>query len=203
MAITEKELTTSVSSIEAQATDLQRMLSNTVLFTSKDDARPTLRCVRLVSDGSTLKAESTDSYTLGTDEVSATGQAFDVLIDRDDVTAWIKSLKAEIKRNRYVDPVVTLTVSHRQVTLTTPAQSISAVPIEAEFPNIKNLWPAEIGERAFVFPVDPARLAPFLKVDGESQYLTITLGKGDVHATGPVVIERGSFKGMAMPHRVS
>jgi hypothetical protein len=199
---------TAVATVTLKASDLARVLGNTVLACDKSKTLPVLGAVRLEVSGGTITAVATDRHRLHLDtaELSegSTGETT-TLLDRADVATMVKTLKGD-------KGDVTLTITGSTVALFTRNATLTFDAVEGTFPRYRGLLPEHDDAVTMEGPThfNPALLADFAKVtDGQRSYERKANTRYPVmrmqmsHPHKPARVEIGdTFVGLIMPVRV-
>jgi hypothetical protein len=150
------------------AEQLARVLSNGVLFASKDRARPILTNVRVDVTADDLRVEATDSYALIRESIPLAegGQPGTFYVDRDVATSIVKACRAQRVGEVSVWTIGDVTMFEGR------GWPITSSCYEMSWPNTEALWPTELaglGAEAVGFGLQQmARLSKVTLPDGGS-----------------------------------
>jgi hypothetical protein len=186
--------------VRISSSDLKRTLTNAMLFASADQSRPVLNTVRLGTDGTTLTAESTDSYLMFRESVKLRGSQAEyqeLLLS----LVNVRVLNAAIDQGQEIqlffeaDEVRAVVDKILSVTLPTANGKYPATD------DIRNGW--KPGRDIYEFAFGPKLLAKVtkIKVYGFTPYLKFTLGEDE---SKPIRVTVGKdIEVLIMPGRLS
>lgn len=123
----------------SKANDFTRSVRAVALAASKDHARVVLTGIHIVSDGTTVHLEACDSYRLHTLDHTMEQPKVDVIVP----AAFILR---HLPRKLGVSETLTLTFGERRFTIEHGDEAMTAKLVDGQYPNTKNLWPANPGE---------------------------------------------------------
>ena len=191
------------------AADLHRIVSDAILFASKDTTMPSLCLARLEVTSAGLIAVATDRFSLGIARADYTGEAFTASFSRGDLVNLLKVAKTakrdeswrrvelEIQRDQQFESTV------KAVTFTfTDGGAMTLRAQDYSFPKYRQLFPSaqQVDDASGLVHVgvDPALFARFDKVSGSAAaHVAFTAGNR------PIVVRKGpDFLGLLMPTRL-
>ena len=190
------------------AADLYRIVSDAILFASKDTTRPFLCVARLEVTSAGLIAVATDRFSLGIARADYDGEAFTASFSRGDLVNLLKVAKTakrdeswrrvelEIERDQRDESVKAITFTF------TDGGAMTLRAQDYEFPKYRQLFPSaqQVDDASGLVHVgvNPALFARFDKVSGSAAaHVAFTAGNR------PIVVRKGpDFLGLLMPTRL-
>ena len=141
------------SGIRMDALALAEALRQVISAASRDDARPILTGVLMVSEGSGLRLVATDSYRLAVRDLPGESGVAQALAGRPDGGHFLVPAKALGELQRLLasgDETVELSFNDRHVCFDTGKATLTARLIEGTFPNYQQLIPSGYPNRLIV-----------------------------------------------------
>lgn len=167
------EATDAAPSVTIGVLELLTLLTNALLFASKDGMVPVINSIRLELIDGYLNALATDRYRIGEFRFPApesNAESFVFLLSSEDAKRWITTLKAlPIPRGMMTRPIVlTIDGTHEERLawrdgLLNEASGVFQ-ELDGDYPKIRNLYSGEQEQKGEVYGLNPAFLADLGKV---------------------------------------
>ncbi len=188
-----------------KAADLHRIVTDALLFASKDKLFPGLCVVQLEASGDHIVATGTDRYTAGFARAGYEGEPFTVLFQRDKLDSVVKLSKTSVREVNGREVTVAVDRDAGSVGFVFSDGASITVPIftDGEFPNRKRLLPTADNINAskglIQVGIDPSFMARFDKVSGRGRLHVVLIADNK-----PVVVSKGdNFVGLIMPVKLN
>ncbi len=188
-----------------KAADLHRIVTDALLFASKDKLFPGLCTVQLEASGDHMVAIGSDRSTVGFARAGYEGEPFTVLFQRDKLDSVVKLSKTSAREAKWRGVTVAVDRDAGSVGFVFSDGASITVPIftDGEFPNMKRLLPTADNINAskglIQVGINPSFMARFDKVSGNESLHVVLIADNK-----PVVVRKGdNFVGIIVPVKLN